>query len=529
MAQDQRIVGKYTLESLTTGMYADNRIIFREYVQNSADAIDKAVAEGILSSREEARIDITIDSARRDIRIRDNGIGIPAQEVYHDLGDIGNSQKSYREDRGFRGIGRLGGLGYCKELRFITSCKGETCKTITLWDCIELKRLLQPNVGKRMSLMDVVDAVTLQNEKPEKADEHYFEVVLMGVEEGHDNLVDFENIKDYLAQVVPVPFDYTNLTILDKINAKLKELGKEPEEFNIYLNHEPIYKPYKRTVSISEKQKDTIKDIEFFESYHNDGSLSFLGWYSIRGNLSFMIKEDNINGLRVRKKNILIGDNRTLDTFFGRNTDQRFNRYFAGEIYVFDDDLLPNARRDDFEKNAAYFRFKREVEKTTKEKLSRLPRGAQQARSNEKILHTGFKKIEEFKGEIQKGVTKTRRGQILKEVGEFKKRAKRVNPNVYTKIQPDPVSASPAPIETHKEPAFKVREVAEQKNHFLDQLDQLERDVKTTRKRLTTELAAHISADCRNVVEKIFDVIDRTLTEGLAKELKEQIIKELKH
>ena len=132
MAQDQRIVGKYTLESLTTGMYADNRIIFREYVQNSADAIDKAVAEGILSSREDARIDITIDPIHRDIRIRDNGTGIPAQDVYHNLDDIGNSQKSYHEDRGFRGIGRLGGLGYCKELRFITSYKGEACKTITL-------------------------------------------------------------------------------------------------------------------------------------------------------------------------------------------------------------------------------------------------------------------------------------------------------------------------------------------------------------------------------------------------------------
>ena len=30
-------VGKYTLESLTTGMYSDPKIIYREYIQNSVD------------------------------------------------------------------------------------------------------------------------------------------------------------------------------------------------------------------------------------------------------------------------------------------------------------------------------------------------------------------------------------------------------------------------------------------------------------------------------------------------------------
>lgn len=30
-------VGKYTLESLTTGMYSDPKIIYREYIQNSVE------------------------------------------------------------------------------------------------------------------------------------------------------------------------------------------------------------------------------------------------------------------------------------------------------------------------------------------------------------------------------------------------------------------------------------------------------------------------------------------------------------
>ena len=104
-------IGKFTLESLTTGMYADPRIIFREYIQNSTDAIDKAIKEGIIK-REEGRIDITIDKKNKRITIKDTGIGISNSKVWHLLGDIGNSEKRFEESRGFRGIGRLGGVSY---------------------------------------------------------------------------------------------------------------------------------------------------------------------------------------------------------------------------------------------------------------------------------------------------------------------------------------------------------------------------------------------------------------------------------
>lgn len=37
-------VGKNILDNLTTGMYKDSRVIYREYVQNACDQIDKAIA-----------------------------------------------------------------------------------------------------------------------------------------------------------------------------------------------------------------------------------------------------------------------------------------------------------------------------------------------------------------------------------------------------------------------------------------------------------------------------------------------------
>lgn len=68
-------VGKFTLESLTTGMYSDPRIVYREYIQNSVDSIENAVAEGLMSN-EDAYIKVFIDAENGCISIIDNGKGI---------------------------------------------------------------------------------------------------------------------------------------------------------------------------------------------------------------------------------------------------------------------------------------------------------------------------------------------------------------------------------------------------------------------------------------------------------------------
>lgn len=56
--------------------------------------------------------------------------------------------------------------------------------------------------------------------------------------------------------------------------------------------------------------------------------------------------------IRLRKGNILIGDHQTLNIVF---KDARFNGWSVGEVFAVEKSLIPNARRDNFEKNAAYF------------------------------------------------------------------------------------------------------------------------------------------------------------------------------
>ena len=53
-------IGKFTLESLTTGMYSEPESCFREYIQNAVDSIDMAIDQGILQL-DESRIEIIVD------------------------------------------------------------------------------------------------------------------------------------------------------------------------------------------------------------------------------------------------------------------------------------------------------------------------------------------------------------------------------------------------------------------------------------------------------------------------------------
>ena len=57
-------IGKNTIENLTTAMYEDLRIIYREYIQNSADSIDHAIECGLITE-DEAIINIEIDKKKK--------------------------------------------------------------------------------------------------------------------------------------------------------------------------------------------------------------------------------------------------------------------------------------------------------------------------------------------------------------------------------------------------------------------------------------------------------------------------------
>ena len=119
-------------------MYSDPMIVYREYIQNSVDSLENAVQQGIID-HSSMRIDIIVSEENSRISIRDNGTGISSSEARATLMNVGNSKKRNANNRGFRGIGRLGGMSYCDTLIFYTSFEGENCKSVISFDCKKLK------------------------------------------------------------------------------------------------------------------------------------------------------------------------------------------------------------------------------------------------------------------------------------------------------------------------------------------------------------------------------------------------------
>lgn len=101
--------GLSLLESLTIGMYTEENVCYREYIQNSCDSINRAVNQGVIKF-EDAWIDVTIEPEERYASILDNGLGLGQTDFYQTMANIAASQKRQGEDMGFRGIGRLIGM-----------------------------------------------------------------------------------------------------------------------------------------------------------------------------------------------------------------------------------------------------------------------------------------------------------------------------------------------------------------------------------------------------------------------------------
>jgi molecular chaperone HtpG len=140
---DSVTVGKDILELLSSAMYVDPLTIYREFVQNAADAIDEAETHGLYAGRTRPRIDITLDLENRTAKIRDNGIGITPKWVARRLSALGASKKRGKGARGFRGVGRLSGLAYCQELVFRTKAADDERVYEMYWDCRQFKELLR--------------------------------------------------------------------------------------------------------------------------------------------------------------------------------------------------------------------------------------------------------------------------------------------------------------------------------------------------------------------------------------------------
>ena len=235
-------VGKNILDNLTTGMYVDPKVIYREYIQNGCDQIDKAIEQGLISA-ENALVDIFIDPQERYISIRDNATGVCSKTFQQQLGDIANSDKRIGENKGFRGIGRLCGLAYCKTLTFTTSFSGEPVASVMTCDAQKMRKMLHDNV--KHTIDDVLDAIVSFETIDENAEEHYFEVELFDISKENTELLDERKVIEYLSFVAPVPYKNTFI-FRTSIYEYAKNISYHIDEYIVKINGNQIFKEYKK-------------------------------------------------------------------------------------------------------------------------------------------------------------------------------------------------------------------------------------------------------------------------------------------
>ncbi len=234
-------IGKHAIETLTVGMYEDPRAVYREYVQNSVDQIDKAKRHNRFEADHKFSIHITIDKNKRSIEIHDNATGIESKKSLEILKHIAESEKDSKKDRGFRGIGRLGGLAYCDELIFETSFEGEEQKSIVRWNALKLKKLIRDKSNKQEA-GELIDEITTYDVEKEESKEYFFKVTMNNV--SNLELLNVHNIREYLEMVAPVSYS-NSLLFGKKIYNYLESKGiPHVSEYDIYVNSDQIFKPY---------------------------------------------------------------------------------------------------------------------------------------------------------------------------------------------------------------------------------------------------------------------------------------------
>ena len=492
-------VGKYTLESLTTGMYSDPKIVYREYIQNSVDALESAVAAHILEAQS-MRIDIVVDAENAYISIRDNGTGIATEQAVSTLMNIGSSTKRHSNNRGFRGIGRLGGMSYCGKLVFTTSADNETVKTIVEFDCKKLRQLLVPGANENMDLANVLDSVTNVRHEDERKDRHYFIVEMYDVS-GFSDLLNIDVAKSYIAQVAPLPYKSRQFFYSPDLHRFLKENNYEVEEFPIFVGEkatelEPIYKPNRHRYHSdrNKKKNDEIRSLRMFR-VEVEGELYALGWYGVCNWLG-VLSEHEISGIRVRKGNILIGDNHTLDSIF---KEPRFNGWTQGELFIVTDKLIPNARRDDFEQNESYFKLIQALQEGVGAEITKAIREASALRNDNsaKIISEVQKQVNEATVTVGEGFNSANdRTQLLEQLYASKDKLKRA----------------------------KVRDdIKSMKAQLQDQLEKTIEDVTYSNNFKLNRINSGVDKKSKKILAIISDI----LSDKLAKPLVDDIIEEI--
>ena len=414
-------VGKDLLELISSAMYIEPLTAYREYLQNAADSIDEARQRGMFEPRTTPRIEIELDQSTRSVRIRDNGAVPAAADAVDRLLALGGSAKRGTAARGFRGIGRLAALGYAQYLLFRTRAEGEGRVTEILWDARKLRTALtNPDIRE---LADIIsEVVEIRTVAPDDQPSRFFEVEIGRIaRQRGDRLLDPAAVEAYVSQIAPVPFaeDFSHGAA---ITAALRAAGPLGE-FEVTINGgPPVTRPHHDTFGLGAAET-AIHEVSIVELPGMDGALAAIGWFAHHDYKGAIANAALVKGVRVRIGNIQVGDLSILEQIF---PESRFNSWTVGEVHVFDQRIVPNGRRDEFEANAHYANLVNQLSPVGRD-VARRCRTSSTLRSKLRDFELTGKDVEERLGVVEQGVlsSEARAGEMTR-IAQSVEKMKRV-------------------------------------------------------------------------------------------------------
>ena len=216
-------IGGELISILTRGMYQDPRDTLREYVQNGVDANAKS-------------IDIKIRG--NSIIVEDDGHGMDEATMLKAI-RVGISDKNPTLDVGFRGIGIYSSFHLCDGLHIYSKSKKDN-PHVLIFDFKGMRKVLEQQQNARIEGKltgdELVDLQTLLEKHTEfkKIDVADFQkeagtrVEMIGIDPAFfKSLSRFEEVADYLRQVVPLHFDHEKFKWAKSIETEIHNICKE--------------------------------------------------------------------------------------------------------------------------------------------------------------------------------------------------------------------------------------------------------------------------------------------------------------
>ncbi len=429
------ILGVHLLESITLGMYSNPLHCIREYVQNAFDSIRNARRLGQLEP-EEGRIDIRVDPGNARIVIEDNGTGMTPEEAVVKLVDIGASEKASTSvlaagHAGFRGIGRLAGISYCRQLHFETSDGGHTTCRIK-FNAEAINKLTRP-CQKPVTIVDAINRNYKADDWKTEQESRFFRIILEGVKD--EQLMNPDVVQQYLEMTAPVRYDSSQWRYGPKILsiARRANASESMDTIRLFIldseigTPREVFRPFKdcfstRNAKGTNRRTVIVRKIKPLPS--NGVGQGWWGWLAVHERKG-ALGDVPFKGLRIRMHNIAVGDESIIREFW---KTKPLALWCFGEVHITGQGIVPNSQRNDFEpsiqRDQLYEKLKDEMKQ-----LEREIRYESNQRSNSprKAVQEAEKKVKKARKAADKGFASIdHRERILKELNTAKNKVEKI-------------------------------------------------------------------------------------------------------